>query len=109
VIHLDIGEIGVALFQFRQAREKFGDAPMIGLGQKEAAKLLDRGGLASTPCRTAFAHFLFEPIAERRRAEAFADIIHERDDSGGKLGTVGVASGNRINQLLKGRTRMAFP
>ncbi len=32
VIHLDIGEIGVALFQRCQAREKLGDASMIGLG-----------------------------------------------------------------------------
>ena len=109
MIHLDIGEIGVALFQLRQAREKLGDAAMIGLGQEKAAKLLDRGGLASTPRRTAFAYFLFEPIAECRRAEAFADVVHERDDSGGELGAVGVARGDRINQLLKRRTRMAFP
>ena len=71
------------LFQLGQAREKLSDAAMIGLGQQKTAKLLDRGGLASAARRAAFTNFLFEPIAERGWAEAFADVVHERHDSCG--------------------------
>ena len=63
-------------------------------------------GLPRILRRAAVANLFLVFIAERRRAEPLADLVHEPDNCGGERGAVAASVADRVNQPLKGGSRV---
>ena len=83
VVYFDSGKVLIRLSQLGEASKYLRNTAMIRFCEQKPGEVLDRRGFASAPRGTPVPNLFLEPITERRRAKAFADLIHKAHDCRG--------------------------